>query len=196
MTKTQKYFRWTLWAIITLVILYIAGLFAGLPIIPWFETNYFIKGTNERLENGVTLRQIDNAIIKIEIPNYFPPKDQCIDTWFASSDSSYILTIDNFSLEAVSVENKVLIRENSYLFWDNGSKENDFTIQKYTVAKSDTQMKDKYVFLRSVYDLNNTEELIAKIKIYFQINGKAESIEQSLPLVKKQKLTWNKFRVH
>ena len=51
-------------------------------------------------------------------------------------------------------------------------------------------------FLRTVYNLDETKELIAKIKIDFKINGKAESFEQSLPLVKKQKLTWNKFRVH
>ena len=196
MTKTRKYFRWTIWTITTFVVLYIAGLFAGLPLIPWVETNYFIEGTNESLSNRVTLKQIENAKIQVEIPNYFSQNDQCIDTWFASSDSSYTLTINNFSFEAVSTEGNALKRENNYLFWDNGSKENDFKIQNYTVAKSNNQQDDKYVFLRNVYDLDNVKELTATIKFDVQINGKHESVEQSLPLVKKQKLTWNKFRTH
>lgn len=196
MTKTRNYFRWTVWTITTFVVLFITGLFAGLPLIPWVETDYFVKGTNESLAHGVKLKQIDNAIVKIEIPNYFSQNEQSIDTWFASSDSSYTLTIDNFSFEAASRGNNSLKKENSYLFWDNGSKENDFRIQNYSVTKSNSQLDDKYVFLRSVYDLGNVKELVATIKLDVQINGKPENIEQSLPLVKKQKLTWNKFRVH
>ncbi|MEJ8844335.1 hypothetical protein WG954_18210 [Lacibacter sp. H375] len=196
MIKSRNYFRWIILSLFIFIVIYIVGLFAGLPIIPWIETNYYVKGTNERLSNGITLQQINNAIIKVEIPDYFPQNDQCIDTWFTSSDSSNNLTINNFSFEMQSDEGKPLTRENSYLFWDDGSKENNLTIENYTILKSDTSSEDKYVFLRTVYNLDNEKEVTVKLKINYQLNRKTIVLDKNLQLIKKQRLTWNEFRVH
>ena len=196
MKRLLKIFLWTFLITFCLLILWVVGLLAQLPLIPWIETDYFVVGTNQTLANGLTLKQTDNTNIKIEVPNYFSEDDQCFDFWFSSANGKHLLTVDDFSLIVYDNDNSELKRENTYLFWDNGSKNETFKIENYEIAKTDTCNKNKYVFFRTVFDIDKIGNFKIKVKVNYSIDNKSDSINQTLTIEKKHRLTWNKFRVH
>src|SRR6187431_3152047 len=133
MKRMFKYLLRTILVLFFLIVIWVIGLCARLPLIPWIETDYFIKGTNQTLADGFNLKQSDNTIIKIEIPNEFSEKEQCFDFWFLSSQGKHLLTVNDFSLKTFENNNSEIRRDNSYLFWDNGSKDETFMIQDYEI---------------------------------------------------------------
>ena len=54
----------------------------------------------------------------------------------------------------------------------------------------------KYVFFRTVYDVDNNSDFSIKIKIDLELDNIPFLIDTTLQIEKKHRLTWNKFRVH
>ena len=81
MRRLLKILFKTFLTIIGLLLVWVIGLFAQLPLIPWIETDYYVAGTNQTLANGYILKQTDGVIVKIEVPNEFFENDQCFDFW-------------------------------------------------------------------------------------------------------------------
>ena len=196
MKRLLKILFKTFLTIICLLLIWVIGLFAQLPLIPGIETDYFIAGTNQTLANGYILKHTDNAIIKIEVPNEFSENDQCFDFWFSSAIGTHTLTVKNYSNTAFDIDNSEIKRENSYLFWDNGSKEETFNIDSYVIVHSDNYDNKKYVFFRNVFNVDNISDFSIKLKTNYFIDNKPNLIDTTLQIEKKHRLTWNKFRVH
>lgn len=134
--------------------------------------------------------------MKIEIPNEFTENDQCFDFWFTSANGTHILTVKDFSQTVFDKDNSIIKSKNSYLIWDNGSKENTFEIDKYAITHSDNYDQKKYVFFRTVFNVDNVSDFSIKLKTNFLIDSKSNLIDTTLIIEKKHRLTWNKFRVH
>ena len=101
-----------------LCVLWLVGLFAQLPLIPFIETDYILSETNDTLGKGVLLNEENGLNIKIEVPNYFPEKGQCFDTWFTSTNGQHTLTVSNYSIEAFTSDNGKLPQKQYGLFVD------------------------------------------------------------------------------
>lgn len=196
MKRLLKIFFKTFLTMICLLVIWVIGLFAQLPLIPWIETDYYVAGTNHTLDNGHILKQTENVIIKIEVPNEFSENDQCFDFWFSSTIGTHTLTVNDFSLIAFDNDNSKIKSQNSYLFWGNGSKEETFNIDNYEIAYSDNYDQKKYVFFRTVFNVDDLSDFSIKLKTNFYIDNKPNLIDTSLQIEKKHRLTWNKFRVH
>jgi hypothetical protein len=196
MKRSLKILFKTFLTIICLFIIWIVGLFAQLPLIPWIETDYYIAGTNQTLTSGYILKQADNINIKIEIPNEFLENNQCFDTWFLAANGKHFLTVKDYSQTIFGNHNSKIKSKNSYLFWDNGSKEETFNIDNYEIAYSENYDQKKYVFFRTVFDVDNIRNFSIKIKTNFFIDNKPNIIDTTLEIEKKHRLTWSKFRVH
>lgn len=196
MRRLLKILFKTFLTIICLLVIWVIGLFAQLPLIPWIETDYYLAGTNQTLAKGYILKQTDNVIVKIEVPNEFSENDQCFDLWFSSNIGTHSLTVKDFSQTVFDNDNSEIKNQNSYLFWDNGSKEEAFNIDNYEIAYSDNYDKKKYVFFRTVFDIDNVSDFSIKLKTNFYIDNKPNLIDTTLQIEKKHRLTWNKFRVH
>jgi hypothetical protein len=106
------------------------------------------------------------------------------------------LTVHNFSINAFSSDNTEIKKTNSYLFWGDGSKDETFSIQNYELAKSDNYDSSKYVFFRSVFNVDKQREFFILIKANYSVDGASDSIEQRMSITKKHRLTWNKLRAH
>lgn len=196
MKRPLKILSKTILTLVCLFVIWIIGLFAQLPLIPWIETDYYVSGTNQTLENGFTLNQIDSTFIKIEVPNEFNENDQCFDFWFLSAAGQHTLTVKDFSQTIFDKNNSEVKSKNSYLFWDNGSKEETFNIDNYEIAHSENYYNKKYVFFRTVFNVDNISDFSVKLKTNFIIDNKIKLVDTTLQLEKKHQLTWNKFRVH
>lgn len=196
MKRLLKILFKTFLTIIGLLVIWLIGLFAQLPLIPWIETDYYVAGTNQTLDKGHILKLADNAIMKIEIPNEFTENDQCFDFWFTSANGTHSLTVKDFSQTVFDKDNSIIKSKNSYLIWDNGSKENTFEIDKYAITHSDNYDQKKYVFFRTVFNVDNVSDFSIKLKTNFLIDSKSNLIDTTLIIEKKHRLTWNKFRVH
>ena len=196
MKRLLKILFKTFLTIICLLVIWVIGLFGQLPLIPWIETDYYVVGTNQTLANGYILKQTDNAIIKIEVPNEFSENDQCFDFWFSSATGTHMLTVKGFSQTVFDNDNSEIKRQNAYLFWDNGSKEETFNIENYEIAHSENYDQKKYVFFRTVFDVDNISDFSIKLKSNFYVDNKPNLIDTTLTIEKKHRLTWNKFRVH
>ena len=179
-----------------LCVLWLVGLFAQLPLIPFIETDYILSETNDTLGKGVLLNEENGLNIKIEVPNYFPEKGQCFDTWFTSTNGQHTLTVSNYSIEAFTSDNTEIEKNNSYMFWDDGSKNETFSIQNYQIVKSDTVNNRKYVFFRSVFNIDNESDFSILIKAKYSLNNFADSIERKMSITKKHRITWDKLRAH
>ncbi|MBK9379288.1 MAG: hypothetical protein IPM86_14145 [Saprospiraceae bacterium] len=186
----------TFLTIICLLIIWVIGLFAQLPLIPFFDTNYFVSGTNQTLSSGIILKQTDNTIIKIEIPNEFTQNEQCFDFRFSSATGTHILTVKDFSQSVFDIDNSEIKNINSYLFWENGSLEEKFNINNHEIKYSENYDNEKYVFFRTVFDMDNINHFSIKIKTDFYIDNKPNRIDTTLVIEKKHRLTWSRFRVH
>jgi len=204
----RRLFKYALRFILMLffaIVLWIIGLLARLPLIPWIETDYFVTGTTQTLAKGFVLKQPDTtitkgflsvtagSIIKLEAPNEFPEDDQCFDFWFSSAGGKHLLTVNNFSLKIFDSNNSEIKPINSYLFWDDGSKDKTFNIENYSI---DTYPKNKYVFFRTVFDIDDVGDFSITVKTYYSIDNRADTIDRKLFIDKKHRLTWNEFRVH
>jgi hypothetical protein len=196
MRRLLKILFKTFQTIICLLLIWIIGLFAQLPLIPWIETDYYLAETKQTLAKGYILKQTDNVIVKIEVPNEFSESDQCFDFWFSSNIGTHSLTVKDFSQTVFDNDNSEIKNQNSYLFSDNGSKEEAFNIDNYEIAYSDNYDKKKYVFFRTVFDIDNVSDFSIKLKTNFYIDNKPNLIDTTLQIEKKHRLTWNKFRVH
>ncbi len=177
-------------------LLWIVGLLAQLPLIPFIETDYILKERNDTLGNGVLVKKNNELNIKIEIPNYFPEKEQCIDTWFTSAHGQHLLTVSNFSINVFSGDNTEIEKGQSYLFWDDGSKDETFSIHDYEISESITSERNKYVFFRSVFNIDKESNFYILIKANYSLDNIADSVERKMLITKKHRLTWNKFRAH
>ncbi len=140
--------------------------------------------------------QTDKALVKIEVPTEFSENDQCFDFWFSSANGTYILTVKDFSQTLFDKSNSKIKIKNSYLFWDNGSKEETFNIDHYEITHSDNYDQKKHVFFRNIIDLESISDFSIKIKTNFYIDSKPNLIDTTLTIEKKHRLTWNKFRMH
>ena len=177
-------------------VLWIVGLFAQLPLIPFIETDYVLIETNDTLGKGVLVKEKSGLNIKVEVPSYFPEKEQCFDTWFTSTNGRHTLTVPNFSITALSSDNKEIFKSNSYLFWDDGSKDEAFSIDGYEISKSDSFDSSKYVFFRSVFDVAQERDFVVLIKAKYSVDNVSDSVERKMSIIKKHRLTWNKLRAH
>jgi hypothetical protein len=83
---------------------------------------------------------------------------------------------------------------NSYLFWDNGSEGEKFSIINYDIDKTGNQ--DKYVFFRTVVDLSGENKFSINIKADYYIDSVKKQIDKTFDIEKSTKLTWNEFSVH
>jgi len=165
-------------------------------VVPSIKTYYTVSGSNKSITNGYTLKKTDNTIIKLEIPNEFLDKDKCFDIWFSSTKGAQILTVKDFSQTLFDLDNYEIKRENSYLFWDNGSKNEAFKIDNYEIKHPDNYNKKKYIFFRTVFDITNKNSFSIKIKTNFQIDNKSNNIDTTILIEKKHKVIWTHFRFH
>jgi hypothetical protein len=178
------------------IVLWIAGCSAGLPVIPFVETDYFVSEYNKPLADGHTVTKTDNETTKIEIPNYYADNGQCLDFWFTSSNGKHILTVENFKMTVMDENGDEIKRLNSYLFWDDGSEDEKFGINNYEIEKTGSQDQDKYVFFRTVVDLSGESNFAITIKADYYVDSVQRQIDKTFDLAKRKKLTWNEFRVH
>ena len=175
--------------------MWIIGLFNGLPLIPWIETDYFIAGEETTLSEGIVLMDTDSCILRIEVPNYFPENNQCFDIWFNSKRGKQALSVTDFSITAFNKGNEIT-KKSSCLFWDNGSKKETFEIIDYQVEYSKNYADKKYVFFRTTYDVDDTKRFNFVIKSNFTINDRPFNIHKNLSIEKQHRWTWNEFRFH
>jgi hypothetical protein len=196
MKRLLSYILWTLLTIAGLAIIWIIGIIAGFPLIPSSETIYYVNETEETLASGLVLNQTDSTIIKLEVPNYFLENDQCFDVWFSSTKGKQILTIKDFSVQAFVADQKELSKENTFLFWDNGNKENTFLVENYQISKASSSTNDKYVFVRTVFDTEKVEQFSLVIKLNYSLNHKNYIVEQIINVKKEHKLIWNSLKAH
>jgi lipopolysaccharide assembly outer membrane protein LptD (OstA) len=196
MKRLLRFILLTLLTLAGLAIIWIIGLFAGFPLIPSTETIYYVNESEQTLASGFVLNQTDSTIIKLEVPNYFLENDQCFDVWLSSTKGEHILSIEDYSLQGFITEQKELPKENTFLFWDNGNKENTFTVDNYKISKAASSTNDKYVFIRTVFDTEMAEQFTLVLKINYQLNQKNNLIEQKINVKKEHTLNWNSLKVH
>lgn len=182
--------------LLVLILIWVIGLFTGLPVIPWVETSYYDSETNQNLSKGLVLKELDSAEIRIEIPDYFPVSDQCFDTWFTSGQTNSNLSVKAFSLLVLDQSGTELPKKNTYLFGNNDSRFNGTEISNLEILKNDTAYQEKYKFIRTVFNLRNKKRIMIQIKVEYIIDGISQSLTDTLEINKKQTLTWNEFRAH
>jgi hypothetical protein len=196
MTQNLKIFKRTFKILLIGFLLWFFGVFFQLPLIPFIETDFVLNGTSQIFEKGVELQQTNKVTIKLEIPNYFPEKEQCFDTWFSSKDGQHTLTVSDFTISVFNKNGTETKKNNSSLFWDDGSSDETFKIDNYMIAKTNTTNNDKYVFFRSVFNVADKKEFIVHVKANFSVDGIQNNLEKKIAITKKHRLTWNKFRAH
>lgn len=152
------------------------GIIADFSVVPSIKTYYTVKGTNTSITNGYTLKKTGNTIIKLEIPNEFLDNDKCFDISFSSTKGTQILTVNDFSQTLFDKDKFEIKRENSYLFWNNGSKSETFKIDNYEIKHPDNYNKKKYIFFRTVFNIANNNEFAIKIKTNFYIDNKSNKL--------------------
>jgi hypothetical protein len=178
------------------IVLWIVSCSAGLPVIPFVETDYFISESNKPLADGHTVTKTENENTKFEIPNYYPDNDQCLDFWFTSSNGKHLLTVENFKMTVMDNGKDEIKPLTSYLFWDDGSEDEKFSITNYEIEKTETHDQDKYVFFRTVVDISRESHFSVNIKADYYMDSVPRQIDKTFELTKRRKLTWNEFRVH
>lgn len=177
--------------ILGLFLIWIVCLFFDLPVIPFNETNYYLKHNENSLNERQIIKTIDSLSIGLEIPNYFEENKQCFDVWFYSEVGNKNLSLESFLFELKDSNGKNEYLIDSILFWDGGSEENTLTIDNYKFNS-----KNNYVFFRKIYNLNGISDFSIKLNINYSIDSIQYKLDTLLNINKKEKLTWNKFRVH
>lgn len=178
------------------ILIWMIGCSTGLPVIPFVETDYFVIESSTPLADGHIVTKTDDEITKIEIPNYYPDNEQCLDFWFTSSNNKHLLTVENFKMTVKDNKGNEIERLTSYLFWDDGSEDEKFSINNYEIEKTGTHDQDKYVFFRTVVDLSGESNFSISIKADYYVDGVQRQIDKTFELKKRRELTWNEFRVH
>jgi hypothetical protein len=182
--------------IISIFFLWVIGIFAQLPLMPFIETNYFIKEKDLNLSKGVTIEQSKKTTIKIEIPNYFPEGNQCFDIWFSSTNGEHNLSVTKFSFKISTIDNIELERESLYLFSDKRSKDETSTIENYSIEKHEIEEDNNYVFFRTVYNVETINNLNIFVLADYSIDNETYSMNKKIEIIKKRRLTWNKLKAH
>lgn len=176
--------------LIGVVVLWIIAIFMDYPVIPYLKTDFYIKGETNPLSKKQDLGELDNTFFGLEIPDYFPENDQSFDLWFLSNGENQRITINNFSFELKDEKGEEKEKLTSILFWDGGSKE-ELSIDNYSIDK-----ENEYVFIRSVYDVDNLSSFSMTISANFTIDNQLNKITKNLILEKKRTLQWMRFRFH
>tara|TARA_R110002049_G_scaffold147874_1_gene310762 strand:+ start:68 stop:643 length:576 start_codon:yes stop_codon:yes gene_type:complete len=174
-----------------LLSIWIVCLFFDLPVIPFNETNYYLKHNENSLNERQIIKTLDSLSIRLEIPNYFEENGQCFDVWFYSDVEKKNLSVDSFLFELKNLSGKDENLIDSILFWDGGSQENTSTIDNYKFNS-----KNKYIFFRKIYNLDGISDFSIKLNINYSIDSIQYKLDTLLNINKKKKLTWDKFRVH
>ncbi len=186
----MRTFKTFLIAILITFLLWLAGCSIGLPVIPFVATDYFIEGSDNSLKDGYVVTSSDNETTKIEIPDYFTDDNQCLDFWFTTSYGNHFLTVKNFKITVFDINDNVIMPTNSYLFRDDGSENEKFSIDNYEIGT------DKYVFFRTVVDLSGESRFAINIKADYLIDSVRRNIDKTYVLEKRKQLTWNELRAH
>jgi hypothetical protein len=176
--------------------LWIIGVFAMLPVIPFIEANYFLEGSDGPLDIGFNVTHTSTELTRIEIPSYYPNNNQCLDFWFESANGKHLLTVNNFTMTLKNKNNSEIKRMNSFLFWDEGSEDEKFSIKEYEIERTDSYDTDKYVFFRTAFDLSDEGSFTMYVKADYLLDGIQRDLDRSFKVVKKKKLRWSEFRVH
>ena len=179
--------RKLIFTLFILGLLWVIGLFAGLPVIPWIDTNYYERKSGQKLSQGIILNQ-SGGDIKLEVPNYYNESDQCFDTWFTSNN----IKIKYFSLLAFDKNNIEIPKVKIHLFGYNESRE----INDFTILNNDTAIQHNFKFIRTVYNVKKFTSISLKLKIDYLINNESKSYADTLILRKVHNLTWTRFKVH
>jgi hypothetical protein len=180
--------------ILIFLVLWTVGCSVGLPVIPIVETNYFISESSKPLADGYILKHSYREITKLEIPNYFPVNDQCLDFCFKSSMGKHLLTVNNFKMTVKNNDETEMEKLNSYLICYDGSEDKKFSISNYYIEN--TGDKDNYVIFRTVVDLSRESKFSINIKADYYVDSVESKIDKTFNLEKKTILTWNEFSVH
>ncbi|WP_288955844.1 hypothetical protein [uncultured Polaribacter sp.] len=192
MKKALKIFFVSLLISATLFLMWIVSLFFGLPLLPYMETNYYLKEDKISLNKKKILKINDSISLGIEIPNYFPEEDQCIDFWFFNEAKQRSLNIKNFALTLKNLKKeKQLIEKDIIIFWDGGYNENKPEVKNFILNKG-----CKYIFIRNIYDLNKAKKSQVHIKLNYFVNRVEYKFDTIINITKEKELTWNKLRAH
>jgi len=159
-------------------------------------TRYFVEGGDSTLADGLVINQNDSLITTIEVPSYYPEDNQCFDFWFLSKKGTHLLTVNDFSLIAHDTKNNMIKKRNSYLFWDDGSKEETYWIKNFELSQDKKYDKDKYIFFRTVFDVDNNDDYSLQIRTNYSIDSTLFFVDTTIMIKKNHRLTWSKFRVH
>lgn len=187
--------------IFCLVVLWIIGLFAQLPLIPWIETDYFLIDTKTRLANNVSIKQKDNMKITLEIPNIFGEGNQSLQIQFSSIMGKHLINVNPFSMKVYDSRNIEIKPKSSYLICNDSTKAETFKIKDYEIADdtvygNTAYSKDKYLIFQSSFDLRNVKQLSIDIQIKYSLDNKPDSINGRYLVEKEHRLTWNQLRFH
>jgi hypothetical protein len=181
-------------SVVLLFIAWVIAVFSMLPVIPFVETEYSVDGEVLPVE-GFIVSGINPEVTRIEIPDYFPGNDQCVDFWFTALEGKHILTVTAFDMTAYDEAGQEIERDNAYLFWAGGSEEEQFQIENYPLESS-APGPGQYVYFRSVFDLSNEDHFVLHVESTYTIDGENRHIDKKFDVRKNKKLTWNEFRVH
>lgn len=173
------------------IILWIVGVFFDLPLIPINETNYYTEKNNISLNERQIIETNDSLKIGVEIPNYFTENEHCFDFWFFIEEGEKNISVSDFSVKLKDRTGNEKKEIKSILFWDGGSNESSLDVINHKL-NSDS----KYLFFRKVYNTNKLENFSITLSVEYQIDNIQFKIDTLMNITKKEKITWNKFRVH
>jgi hypothetical protein len=187
----MRIFKTILIGLLFAFLLWVVGCSAGLPVIPFVETDYFIDNSPVPLAHGFTITNTDDEVTELEIPDYFPDDDQCLDFWFKTSQGTHLLNVEEFRLKVFDENGNEIKPWNSYLFWNGGSEDEKFSIDDYEIDDA-----EKYVFFRTAVDLSSESSFSVAIEAKYTIDNKMRNISATYDLEKIKRLTWNELRAH
>jgi hypothetical protein len=178
------------------LLVWVVLIFFGVPVIPSIETQYFGEGSNIPMKSDYIVEENSAERLSLNIPDYFDDKQQGLDFWFQAVEGTHSLIIQEFSLTVKDLDGREQIPSNKYLFWTEGGEDYESSPRSFLIEKMGEPNQDRYVYIRSVFDLRSKSSFVVEIKARHSIDSVDKVINKIIIVNKVKKLTFHELRAH
>jgi hypothetical protein len=174
-----------------IIILWVAGILNGLPLIPDVSTNYYVGDQSYRSDVVILDNKGDELSMRID--SDCGPGLQCIDVSIYPDKGEHTLTINRITITARSMEDVEFQRKYFYVYTSAGEMPGPEVIVNYPVGIADSDSLSTYVLLRSVFETSDMTKFKLSIDANYTYDGQPRRLENTFDVEKATKLTWKEF---
>jgi hypothetical protein len=172
------------------ILIWIIALIAGFPVIPCRVTSFSVKSTATDLAQGLNIKNF-----QIKIPLEFEDTCKAIDLWL---DTSFKNEMEIITYDINIVDKDLLpVRDKGvYVFSQKPTNAGNTKILRFPKIGKVAYYTSQILFIRCIFDFSNSSQFQVNLTCHYREDGEMKLLEKSFNIIKSQKITWSKFKVH